>query len=146
MFSFFLLKPTFYSVFSKDAKFKETQNRNKYAICEHNCANCSCPDVRFCFCIFHFLFLEFPVFFQRCFMISSQKSNKITKYQSNKTKTKTTTTATTTTTREQYAKQNKSHIMIQDKTRQQAEKQNLKNVLKQKTNNTKRKSKNQIQK
>ena len=50
----FLLKPLFYCVFSKNAKYKDTQERKKDTTCEHTCANCSCHNVRFFFCIFHF--------------------------------------------------------------------------------------------
>ena len=58
-------KPYFYSVFSKNAKLKETQKTKKDTICEHTCANCSCQNVRFFLHFWFLLFLEFPCF-QRC--------------------------------------------------------------------------------
>ena len=56
------LKPYFYSVFSKNAKSKETHKR-KNTICEHTCANCSCQNVLFSA---FFIFCNFQNF-QRCF-------------------------------------------------------------------------------
>ena len=51
---FFLAETPIFIVFSaKNAKLKETQKRNKDTICEHNCANSFCQNVRF-LCIFHF--------------------------------------------------------------------------------------------
>ena len=44
---------------AKNAKFKETQKRKKDTICEHNCANCFCQNVRF-FCIFIFAVFQYP--------------------------------------------------------------------------------------
>ena len=69
------------------------------------------------------------------FLIGSQKSKnkKIWKPQKQKTTTR----------RKQDAKQNKSKIAIQDKTRQQAEKQEWENILKLKANKPITKSKNQ---
>ena len=59
--------PYFYCVFQqKNAKNKETQKKKKDTVCEHNCANCSCPNVRFFLHFSFLLFLQFP-FFQRCF-------------------------------------------------------------------------------
>ena len=56
--------PYFIVFSSKHAKFKETQ-RKKDTICEHNCANCSCQNVRFFFsaffifcCFFNFHFFR----------------------------------------------------------------------------------------
>ena len=55
----------------------------KDTICEHTCANCSCPSVLFSA---FFIFVLFATSkFWEMFLIGSQKS-KITKYQSNKTK------------------------------------------------------------
>ena len=54
MLLFFLLEPLFYSVLSKNAKFKEAQKRKPDTICEHTCANCSCQNVRSFFCKFQF--------------------------------------------------------------------------------------------
>ena len=70
--------PIFYSVFSKNAKLKETQQTKKDTICEHTCANCSCQNVRFFFCILIFAVLEFACF-SKMFLIGFQnsKNNKI---------------------------------------------------------------------
>ena len=86
--------PYFYSVFSKNAKFIETQKRKKRhylsTICEHNCANCSCQNVRFFFLHFSFCYFWNFHYFQRCFVTGFQ-NQKITKYQSKIKKTKLTT-------------------------------------------------------
>ena len=90
VFLFFGCNPYLYSVFSKKAKFKETQERKNDTICEHNCANCSCQNVRF---FLHFSFLLFGNFhfFQRCFLMGfrklKKKKNKIPKQQKQKTTT-----------------------------------------------------------
>ena len=42
---------------------KKHKKKKKKTICEHNCANCSCQNVRFFFLHFSFLlFWEFPFF------------------------------------------------------------------------------------
>ena len=80
LFSWGGLKPYFYSVFSKNAKLKETQKRKKDTICEHNCANSSCQNVRF-FSAF-FIFAVFPIcilsemFFDRFPKIKKQQNSK----------------------------------------------------------------------
>ena len=69
---------------AKHAKNEETQKKD--TICEHNCANCSCQNVRFFFCIFHFCcFCNFH-FFSEMFLTDFQKSkhNKIGKQEEQK--------------------------------------------------------------
>ena len=85
VFLFFCWNPYFYSVFSKNAKLKETQKRKKDTICEHNCANSSCQNVRF-FSAF-FIFAVFPIsIFSEMFLTGFQKSknNKIAKQEEQK--------------------------------------------------------------
>ena len=133
---FFGWNPYFYSVFSKNAKFKETQKRKKDTICEHNCANCSCQNVFSC--IFHFCYFWKFHFFRDVF----DWFPKIKKWQNTKARK-----------RKQKQQQeskmqnkNKSNLMIRNKTRQQAEKRKTKEQLKRKSKYTERKSKNQKQK
>ena len=88
--------PYFYSVFSKKCKIARTQKTKKDTICEQNCANCSCQNVRFFLHFWFLLFLEFPCFSEMFF----DWFPKIKKYQKTKqAKQKTTTT------RKQDAKQ-----------------------------------------
>ena len=124
--------PIFIVLCAKHAKFKETQKSKKDTICEHTCPNCSCQSVRFFLHLSFLLFLEFPFFSEMLF----DRSPKIKKYESNK-KLKTTTT------RNNMQIKKRSKIVIQNQTRQQAEKQKQKNILKQKTNKAITKSKNQ---
>ena len=80
---FFVFETPFYSVFSKHAKFKETQKKKKDTICEHNCANCSCQSVRFS------AFLIFAVFSISVFIedvLFGFPKSKIQKKQSKQTK------------------------------------------------------------
>ena len=80
---FFVLKPLFYSVFSKNTKFKETQKKKKHTICEHNCANCSCSSVLFSA---FFIFAVFSIsVFLKMFLFGFPKS-KNTKNQSKQNK------------------------------------------------------------
>ena len=122
--------PYFYSVFSKHAKFKETQKRKKETICEHNCANCSCQNVRFS-AFFIFAIFGISTFSEIFWLVS--KNQDITKYQSKKKKTKTTT-------RKQDAKQKqiKSYDSKQNKTTCRKKKQ--KNSLNKRANTQKQKA------
>ena len=67
----FWLKPPIFIVFSaKNAKFQE---KKKDTICEHNCANCSCQNVRF-FSAF-FIFANFGIsIYSEMFLIGFPKS------------------------------------------------------------------------
>ena len=84
-FLFFGRNPYVYSVFSKNAKFKETQKSKKDTICEHNCcwlflSKCPC----FFFCIFHFCCFWNFIFFRDVFdRIPKSKNNKIPKQHKN---------------------------------------------------------------
>ena len=56
----FRVETTIAIVFSANhANFQDT----KHTICEHTCANCSCPNVCFC-CIFHLGISDFPNFWE----------------------------------------------------------------------------------
>ena len=131
---FFGWNPCFYSVFSKNAKFKETQKRKKRLFVSTPVLTALVKMSFFCaFFIFGF-FCNFQ-FFQKCFLIGSQNS-KNTKYESNKNQKQ----------QEEENKiqsKNKSNMMIQNKRRQQAEKEKQHNILNQEANQTKRKRKNQ---
>ena len=137
--TFSLPETLFYSVFSKNAKLKETQKKRKKTLFVNTPVLTVLVKMSVFFCIFHFCcFWNFHVF-QRCFLIGFQKS-KITKYESNKTKT-------TTTRRNKMQSKNKSKIMIQNKARQQAEKKTkTEEQLERKKQNKNEKNKNQIQK
>ena len=140
-FVFFWAETPIFIVFSaKNAKLKETQKRKKDTICEHNCANSSCQNVRFFFffCIFHFCcFSNFHFFrdvFDRFPKIKKQQNSKARRTKKQQPENK-------------MQSKNKWNVMIQKNTRQQAEQQKQKNILKQKkANTTKRKSKNQKEK
>ena len=139
LFIFFLAETPIFIVFSaKNAKLKETQKRNKDTICEHNCANSFCQNVRFCA---FFIFAVFPVsIFSEMFF---DWFPKIKKQQNSKARR----------TKKQQQPENKMqskktwNIMIQNNTRQQAEKKkknkNKRTSWNKKANTTKRKSKNQ---
>ena len=73
-------------------KHKFDKKKKKDTICEHNCANCSCQNVRFVFFL-HFsvlLFLLFPFLSEIVF----DRFPKIQKYKSNKNKKKNNNTRT----------------------------------------------------
>ena len=97
-------------------KYKKHQK----ALFVSTCANCSCQNVRF---FLHFSFLLFCNFQNlRDFLIGNQKSKiiKYQKYQSNKNKKQQQ--------ENKMQSKNTSNIMIQNKTRQQAEKQKQNNI------------------
>ena len=58
---FWGLKSLFVVLSAKDAKLKETQQKND-TICEHTCANYSCQNVRFFLHFSFLLFFKFPCF------------------------------------------------------------------------------------
>ena len=73
------LKPHIFIVFSAKMQNLKNTKKKKNTICEHNCANSSCQNVRF-FCIFYFCcFSNFH--FSEMFLTGFQKSkqNKIAK-------------------------------------------------------------------
>ena len=88
LFFVFAETPIFIVFSTKNAKLKDTQKRNKDTICEHNCANSFCQNVRFfCFCIFHFCCVSNVHFFIRdvLWQVSkNQKNNKIAKQEEQK--------------------------------------------------------------
>ena len=136
LFVFVLLAETsIFIVFSaKHAKLKETPKNN--TICEHNCANCSCQNVRFFFCIFHFCcFFNFHI--SEMFLIGFPKSKKNLSKQNKKQEQKV----------DKRCKA-KTNEILWFKTKQD-NKQNNRNqrtTLNKKANKTKWKSKNQKQK
>ena len=76
--------PIFIVFSAKTCKIERNTKKEKDTICEHNCANCSCQNVRlFFFCIFHFSVFSISIFW--CFWLISQKS-KIPKNQSKQNK------------------------------------------------------------
>ena len=76
--------PNFIVFSAKYAKLKETQKRKKDTICEHNCANNSCQNVRFFF-IFHFCCFSNFHFFRDVFdRFPKIKNNKIAKQEEQK--------------------------------------------------------------
>ena len=105
--------------------FKETQQRKKDTICEHNCANCSCQNVRICLHFSFLLFLEFPFF--RDVFDEVSKNQKITKYQSKKKKQKNNN-------KKKYAKQKqiKYYDSKQNKTRSRKKQTKTKEQLERK--------------
>ena len=56
-FCFFWLKP-YFKVFSAKMQHLKKHKKKKDTICEHNCANCSCPNVLFSA---FFIFAVFPI-------------------------------------------------------------------------------------
>ena len=73
---FFGWNPYFYSVFNKKCKIERNTKKKKNTICEHNCANSSCQNVRF-FLFFFFIFAVFPIsIFSEMFLTGFQKSKK----------------------------------------------------------------------
>ena len=59
--------PIFIVFSAKMQKLKKHKQEKKNTICENNCANCSCQNVRFFSAFFIFAVFQFP-FFQRCFL------------------------------------------------------------------------------
>ena len=84
------LNPYFYSVFSKNAKLKETQKRKKTLLVNTTVLTALVKMSVFFFCIFHFCCFSNFHFFQRCFLTGFQKSknNKIAKQEEQKTTTR----------------------------------------------------------
>ena len=115
---------------------KKHKKKKKNTICEHACANWSCQNVRFFFCMFNVCrFSNFH--FSEMFLRGCPKIKEKQKYESNKKINNSNNNKI------RCKKQNKSKIVIQNKTRQQAEQQKQKNILKQKANKTITKSKDQ---
>ena len=110
LFLFFGLKPQFLQCFQQNANFKDTPKKKKHTICEHTCANCSCQHVRF---FLHFFFI-LGIFSISCFwrdvLIGRQKSRNTKFQRGQKQEIKMQTIRN-------------SNRVIQNKTRQQAEKQ-----------------------